>query len=215
MFLATEHGHKFIRTSNRKYLLYFETGAAGWNRFKRMLEVGAITKRKPKTVCVDTTTKLYERCLDSVCKDNGWKHPGDAPHGKGWHAVRTEFGRQLERLTDQCAEVGATLVFLDHTDVTEVDAVVMKYHKMQCAMPTQPRSVVLPVADHIMFLGYEHFSEDSTVDSLRTPGNNRCLWIGGSETIEAGSRDPSVTVQVVNNLPKKNPFEFVQEALSK
>ena len=208
LFIATEHGHKFVK--NKKSVKYFESGKAGWLKFRKMLDSGFITKNKRiKTVAVDTTTKLYERCSEWTCSENGWKHPSDGPHGKGWHAVRNEFGKQLERLAEQCFEIGATLVFVDHTTIDEVNAVVTTYHKMQCAMPTQPRAVVLPASDHIFFLGYEHFSDDVGVDSLDVAGHNRWLWVSGSETIEAGTRDPSITKQVIKNVPKDNPFEYV------
>ncbi len=213
-FIATEHGHKFVSERSKKALIYLPTGKAGWEKFLKMLKEKILLKRKPKTVAIDTTTKLYERCLDSVCADNGWKHPSDAPHGKGWHAVRTAFGRALEHLADQCVELGATLVFIDHTEVAEVNLATMTHHKMQVSMPTQPRSVVLPSADHIFFLGYAHM-EDVTVDSLEAEGNMRWLWTAGNENIEAGTRDKNLTVRIVKNVPKNDPYSYVMSKLNK
>lgn len=211
-FIATEHGHKYIRKEHKEKLVYLPSGESGWQKLITMLDKKVLLKRKPKTVAVDTTSKLYDRCMEWTCKKNNWEHAADAPHGKGWYAVRLEFGKQLERLADQCAELNATLIFVDHTEAAEVELAVERYHKMQCKLPGQARGVVLPASDHIWFLGYEHNSDDNSVDTLEVSGHNRWLWLAGSEYIEAGTRDKELSRRkhfVVKNLPEEKPYEYL------
>jgi hypothetical protein len=212
-FIATEHGHKYIPETQQKRVIYLPSGKDGWERFRKMLSEKILLRRKCRTVAIDTTTKLYERCLDWTCAKNKWAHPSEGAHGRGWHAVRTEFGRQVEILADQCADLDATLVFVDHTDVTEINLATKVFHKMQVSMPTQPRSVVLPVADHIFFLGYAHM-QDVTLDSTAVEGNMRWLWIGGSEAIEAGTRAPGIATKIIKKLPKTGQYKFVVSQLN-
>ena len=213
-FIATEYGHKFIPESQRKRVIQLTAGREGWDKFIRMLKERIIIRRKCGTVAVDTTGKLYERCMEWVCHKKNWEHPSDQPHGKGWHAVRLEFARALEKLADQCAEVDATLVFIDHTDVEEVSLTTKQFHKMKVAMPGTARNVVLPASDHIFFLGYDHH-EDADPDSLSVEGHSRILWVGGTESIEAGTRDSSLNAKKVRKIPKTNPYQYFLSVLNK
>lgn len=213
-FIATEYGHRFVGDDQIKRIIQLTSGKDGWDKFLRMLKERIIVKRKPATVAVDTTGKLYERCMEWVCAKKNWEHPADQPHGKGWHAVRIEFARALERLADQCAEVGATLVFVDHTEIEEVSLTTKQFHRMKVAMPGQARNVVLPASDHILFLGYEHH-QDADPDSLSAEGNSRMLWFGGTSSIEAGTRDKELTTTVVPKIPKNDPYNYVLKFLNR
>jgi hypothetical protein len=56
--------------------------------------------------------------------------------------------------------------------------------------------------------------EDVTVDSLEADGNMRWLWTAGNENIEAGTRDKNLTVRVIKNVPKDDPYKYVIEKLN-
>lgn len=215
VFLATEAGHKFIRKDNKKRVISLPPEQAGWATLLKAISSGDIQKRKPKTIVVDTTQKLYDRCMDYVCAKNSVSHPSDGAHGKIWNAVSTEFMRGVEKLCAVADELGATLIFIDHTDTKEIKLQTSEFTRLDIALSTQPARVVLPAADHIWFLGYEESADEVSADaSGEALGNNRWLWLQGNSSVNAGTRDPGIDAKVIKNLPKHNPYSYVAQKLN-
>lgn len=190
-----------------------QLGPKSWDKFK-----GFVTSRldkKYRTVVVDTTGPLYNLCMEYVCDKENWSHPQDASHGKGWNAVRREFQSAIASLADACQSIGATLIFIDHTKEEEIVTTTTKTTKVNCAMPGQARSVIMPVPDHVWYLGYAE-PDDKTVDpldALKSKGSKRCLFVTGSINIEAGTRDPKVKRHTIFPLSKSKPFEQIEKEL--
>lgn len=214
-FIATEHGHKFVSESSKKALKYLPSGKAGWELFLKIVKSDYITKHKFKTVAIDTAAKLYEREVEYVCSKHNIDHPSDAPHGKGWHFARQEFSKGISLLVDRCAEIGATLVVIDHTKVATINLGYKEYNKAEFGMPTQPREIFLPIADHNLFLGYDDLEDKVSVDTLGHQGSMRRLWFGGNESIEAGTRDPNIQRLSISKIPKDRPYDYVVSQLNK
>lgn len=212
-FMATEFGHRYINPENLKILQQLPSNGKGWQKFLKILDTGYIGKKQPKTIAIDTTNKLYERCLDFVCEREGIKHPSDDSHGKGWDAVRKEFGKGMERLAEQAHEVNATLVFIDHTMVEKLDLGIREFTRASITMGKQCRAVIVASADHVFYLGYGDVDKIS-VESLRHSGSIRKLWIGGDDNIEAGTRDKDIHRFTVDNIPKDDPYGYVLRKLN-
>lgn len=148
--------------------------------------------------------------MRAVCDKNNWRHASDGAHGKGWSEVKREFLDGLSRLTHITASLNATLVFIDHSKQETIETATATIEKVTCAMPGQARNVVLPIPDHIWFLGYE---EKEAKDALKNTTSKRALFIGGSSTVEAGCRDPKVKAKVISPLSKNNPYEQIVQTL--
>lgn len=212
LWLATEYGHRYIPVDQQKDLIQLDR-ANGWDTFRQ-----AVSKPLPKgfqTVVVDTASGLYNLCMDWTGKKNGFEHPSDQSHGKGWSAVRLEFQDQVSKLADMAQGANATLIFIDHSKEEEIETTTSKQIKVNCAMPGQARSILLPVPDHIWFLGYAD-PDDSNVDpsdALKSRGSKRALFIAGSNRIEAGSRDPKQKATVIVPLSKNRPFEQIEKEM--
>jgi len=167
--------------------------------------------KKAKTVVVDTISGLYELCLRATCKKHNWEHPSDGPHGKGWSEVRRAMYDALARLTHITSKMNATLILIDHSKQETIETSTSNVEKVTCAMPGQARNIVLPVPDHIWFLGYV---ANNAKDSLNTAtSSKRVLYVGGSSTVEAGCRDPKVTAKTISPLSKSNPYEQIVQSL--
>ena len=146
--------------------------------------------------------------MQYVCEKNNWDHPSDGPHGKGWNALRTEFSRGIGELAWACEETGATLLIIDHSKEELIETTTANITKVTCAMSGQARSVIMPVPDHIWFLGYA-----DAQDSLKNVTEKRRLFISGSDKIEAGTRDTSISRRWISPLSATKPYQQIVKLL--
>lgn len=204
LWLTTERGHKYIPEKQRNVKL---TRDDGWETFINFVKT---KKTKAKTYVIDTVTGLYDMCFNHTCKVNGWNHPSDGPHGKGWAAVKKEFIEGLGRLIDLADKHNSTVIIIDHSKVDLIETTTAEIEKVVCSMPGQARGVVLPIPDHIWFLAYD---EKDAKDALRNETTKRCLFIKGNGLIEAGTRDDTVTISKVRPLSKKTPYQQIIKEL--
>jgi len=207
-FIATEPGHKFIPAEQKKLLINLEPDT-GWDTFLAALKDGL---PKVSTLVVDTVAGLYDLCFQGTCKENNWGHPSDAPHGKGWNAIKLAFLDALNRLAWQANKMNATLILIDHSKEETIETATSNVEKVVCAMPGQARNIVLAIPDFIWFLGY---NEATPQDSLSSTTAERKLWVTGTQLIEAGCRDPQVVRKSISPLDKDHPFEQIVSLLYK
>jgi len=204
-WLATEFGHRYIPEDQRKKLVQMEPDT-GWELLRDWV------RSKPrgfKTLVIDTASGFYTACLQWVCAKNRWDHPSDGDHGKGWNAVRAEMYDMLSRLTSIANRSKATLIIIDHSKEEVIETSTEKYDKVTFAMSGQAKSIVLPIPDHMWFLGYGDPDPSSALkNDIVSP---RTLFIGGSNRIEAGCRDPKVSSKLlsIKKLSKVNPYKQI------
>ena len=218
-FIASELGHKYLPEKIRKRVYKVTRDAEGWQRF---LQLGSALAPKVKTLVVDTIGNVYYACMASVCKANGWTHPEDK-RNRGWAAVRAEFIRGITALAEVCDKHNVTLILIAHSKVTHIDLSVQEYNKIELDLPGQPSGVLVPAVDHIWYYGYANTddmtSEDSQkmVDVLKAGEHTaeRWLWVAGIESIQAGTRDASITKTVVRNVPKTGQYSYIERELRK
>lgn len=202
-FIATEVGHKFIPLDQRKRLLNLDPDN-GWDSLMAWI------KAKPrgfKTLVVDTVSGLYDLCTQAVCRKNRWEHPSDGSHGKGWDAVKRAFYDVMNRLAHIADTAKATFILIDHTKMETVETSVEVYEKVTFAMPGTARRIALAVPDHMWFLGYGDPDPKAAMKNDDT--SPRTLFIGGSNRIEAGCRDPNVKTKTIKNLSRVDPYKQI------
>lgn len=202
-FLATELGHKFIPDDQKKRLVQLAPDT-GWDTFKQWI---ASEPSGIKTIVVDTISGLYDRCMQSVCKENGWSHPSDGAHGKGWDAVKRAFMDGIDRLAYVANDNDATFIVIDHSKEETIETSIENYEKVTFAMPGTARRIVLPVPDHLWFLGYGDPDPQAALQNDDT--SPRTLFIGGSNRIEAGCRDPGIKTKIIKELSLDDPYKQI------
>jgi len=209
LFIATEPGHKYLPSDQRKIMLKIDP-ENGWKKFKDQA-VNYVHKYEPKTLVIDTIAGLYSACMAGVCKENRWRHPEDGAHGKGWAEVKRALYTELTKLAFACTDNNITSIWIAHTKEEEVVTPTQKQTKLTVALPGMARSVIMPVPDHVWFLGY---AENSEVAALTNFQKNRALWIRGTEVVEAGCRDPKCIVSRIKPLHEKDPYKQIIEKIN-
>lgn len=214
-FIATETGHRFIEERQKKIMVELPPEKDSWPKFKRYCKsLGANSKkRKPKTVVIDTIAGLYQLCFDWVCAKNGWEHPSDANHGKGWDAVKREFYEGMNSLAWATHSIEATLILVAHSREDEIETRTGKRYKVVVDLQGTPRRLIMPVPDHVWFLGYSETKDPKA--SVHNFQHDRALFLGGSDVLEAGCRDTRITHLVVSPLSIEEPYQQILETISK
>lgn len=162
---------------------------------------------------MDTVSGIYDLAFDFTCERKKMDHPEDEGHGKGWRAVRDEFLGAMTRFVYLANKYGSTVIMIDHTKEIMIETTLEKaYPKVSCSMPGQARSIIMPIPDHIWFIGYEQDSGDPN-DALKNTASGRALYLGGSSRIEAGCRDPKVKKRMIAPLSKKDPYTQILKEL--
>lgn len=182
IFFATEKGHDFLPKKIRESLIRCTTDD-GWETFRRA------TIPECKTIVVDTIDQSYSQCLDHVCKRKGFSHPDEAGHGRGWAEVRREFVAGHTQLAEYAEEQGATLIYISHTKTDELQLATRKLSRLVTTMSGQCAGIINANVDHIWFLGYARHEQDA----MAAPKEERALWLLGSESVQAGTRDPQIS----------------------
>lgn len=196
-FMATEPGHRFLPEDQRKKIIQLKPGE-GWDKFRRFVKTkSGLRKRKPKTIVMDTIAGLYDLCFRYVCEKKKWEHPSDADFGKGWDAIKKEFYAGMNDFVWAGEELGATVILIDHSKEETLETATENYGRVVCAMPGQCRGIVVPVPDHIWFLGY---LQKRSKDALKAFQDNRALYLAGNYKVEAGTRDKNIKVHRIGPL---------------
>lgn len=160
-------------------------GVTDWDVFRAGVElITRDTGRKQfHTVIIDTADLAYTMCQVWVCNQMGIASPGLSPEtgrsdksGTGWINVRTEFGRQIDKLT-RC---GKGVVFVSHVDKeTAVTKSGDSYTVITNSMASQARKIIMSLVDITLFAEYAKDPGGKTI---------RALFARGNELVDGGCR---------------------------
>lgn len=108
LFLATESGTHLLEAA--------EVPIPDWETFLQALDELQHTDHKWRTICLDTVDGLHARCVEHVCRVNGWKHPKDEPF-TGYDKIKMEWKKGIHRLSGLRNKDGHKLcaLFIIHT----------------------------------------------------------------------------------------------------
>lgn len=178
LFLMFEPGAKGIEIFDFNH---DAGGVTSWEIAKEALRQLEATKKRFRNVCIDTTDRAYDMCLDFVCKERGIDYPGQdefgkEDFGKSWRAVRQEFTDFVQRII----RTGRGVCLTSHVREAEIEAVDgKKYTRVYPSMGKQARTTVEALVDFFFYGEY-----------VKGPGNKvlRVLVTEGDETVWAGHR---------------------------
>ena len=150
----------------------------GWDTFKDYVEL-FLGSDEYQTLVMDTIDRAYDRCLESVCKEKGCKHPNDKnDYGKTWGEIKAEFDALLGVIQDS----GKGLVLISHEKAKSLGKSVegmrredsedsYEYKRWEPSCSKQAFEVIEEVCDFVFYYGFE--SEHRCI-TVRSP--NDLAW---------------------------------------
>ena len=170
-----------------------------------------------KSVIIDTTDIMRDKCEEYVCRMNGWDSPADKPMGGGWADVRHEFEKRISEIRS----LGLTVHFIAHDKVQSVERKDIKYDKITLFLGSTAVNEVIKKVDFILYLDKEfEKDQDGNVVSRRVVrfdgGENyvaKSRVKGFPEFIYAGD-SPKETADKIKGLFYENTEKLLEEVPS-
>ena len=107
------------------------------------------------TLVIDPVNEIFGWCREFVLRANGWDHETEGAYGKGWRAVRDEFGKWTRRLVG----LPFGLIFVAHENTIEIETATEKYEKTVPRMDKACKEIIEPMVDIIMYAHSRTFPE--------------------------------------------------------
>ena len=205
---ATEPGYAYLPKQIRNDAVDLPPEADSWTRFLEGIDHTA-QEKNIKTVVLDTAGGLFDICQLWTCRKMGIEHPSDAGHGKGWDGLKTEFLRGMGKLAWATNRLKATFIFICHSKTVTLETKTSSFEKIMLNLTGTARGVLVPVPDHIWFMGYaeKHAALDGETAK-------RALYLDGSAGVEAKCRDPRISTTYIAPLKKNKPYEQIISVLN-
>ena len=134
-----------------KSLRIYQKPINKWEDFLGYIKLLETTEHNFKTVSIDTGRVAYEKCMDYVCRVNGFDHPQDEAYGKGWNKLRVELTDAFIRLLN----LGLGVIVICHesiSDITKRNTEV--YNRITPDLPKQAAGFFAAVIDTIGYYRY-------------------------------------------------------------
>lgn len=172
-FLAQFPDMLFFRTEDRHdHLSILEMRVKDWLSFKKAVDLLYKKRRthKYKSVCVDTTPRIYDWCMDYMTKQMG-HHPGEKKDfGSSWAKVRKEFARTIVKLT----ECNAGVWFVCHTKTTDMKNSLIEGEHFGVNLTPQAYEVIIPLCYTTLFMGMDLREKKVQLKSGKT--KTKVVW---------------------------------------
>ena len=166
---TTMFSHAGNLTDSDPLTLAFEPGSTSletyqvkvptWTRALKLIrELENSDKFNP--IVWDTADIAYELCTRHVCKRKGIDHPSDEGYGKGWNAIRSEYGNALKRILD----TGRGLALISHDTERKIEIRGGgEYDVIVPTMSGQARDIIEGMVDVIV---HYHFTKDRRIAQI-------------------------------------------------
>lgn len=169
LFFPTEPGHKFQEIY--KWQTNEGLDPSSWDHWLQCCREIAKDDGGFKCIAVDTLDNLWKWCTLYSNNMLGITHESEMGFGKGYHAVRDEFFKPLNWLTQN----GYGIIFMSHEATSERQIGPRKISFTDTTLPGTCRKLVHGICDYILYFGADH-------DGKRT------IRTKATENINAGDR---------------------------
>jgi hypothetical protein len=171
LFLATEPGLNALDV--------YQVPILCWEDLLTTFAEIAEGKHSYRSVVIDTIDNAYKLCREFMLKKYNVQHEADVGFGKLYALINAEF----ERVLTKSAFLPYGLFLISHAQQMEMDGVAGKYTRIVPTLPDKARTIVLGMADMVLFCDLE----------LRTasdgqPSARRVIRTKPSPYYEAGDR---------------------------
>lgn len=188
LFFCTEPGHKFQEIYAWKNSA--EETPCRWTDFIEFAKEVTSTEHDFKAIAIDTLDNLWKWCEFHVCRKLDIEHQSDMGFGKGYHAVRDEFFKPINYLSQK----GYGIIFLSHESTSEKQVGPRKITFTDTTLPGTCKKLVHGLCDYILYFGQDHEGK-------------RYIRTKATENINAGDRSG-----VLPEFLEMNP-EILKQAL--
>ena len=211
LFIGYRPGKRYVKA--KKLIL----GRGDFDKYMQFCEKLPKFAGKIETLVVDLAADLYNVCWNAYCEERGVKHPQeDGGMGNGWGRLRDKWHEALQALSEGAEEIGATVIFIGHSETIEVDMISQARNQTVLKGTKQVAEVMTEAVEHAWFMGYDNdpeIPEDAEVQvSDEAP---RVLYTKATSEIWSKNQDPDNHVGVVRNLPKTGQYDHILTEIRK
>lgn len=168
-----------------------------WSNFEKAIKLltKTATRKKYKSIIIDTADLMYKYCLSHCCNTFGFDHPSDQGWGKGWEAVSDMYMSAVLKLFD----LNYTLIFISHSKTIEIKVDWEEYTRIDPTLANPARKVLLPYIDLIFYMWARESKKGNLIRTLTTKSTRE---------YEAGDRTHFLTDVEVKIPSKKKDKAF-------
>jgi len=117
----------------------------------------AVTSKAVKTVVIDTADRAFALCMNHICEKMSISYPAEKEHGIGWHMLRQEWERVIQKLN----MMNCGLVLICHETTKEITRKHVKIDRYQPDIPKTGYDIVYDLSD--ILLHYSYHDDDTRV----------------------------------------------------
>lgn len=203
----------------------FDPAPKSWQELLDMVFWARGNASRGSTLVVDTLDWAERLCEDAVCDRNGWKTISQPDYGKGYKALKSEFAKLLDALTE-VARAGVNVVCTAHAKISkfELPDEAGAYDRWSLKLVDTPNTSVAAMvkewADALLFANYKTVVETDSSGKAKARGNKRVLYTDHDATYDAKNRwglPPSVPfdfAEIAGHIPSPSDFEQPQPAVA-
>lgn len=167
LFIDTEGGTNQLDVSR------IDPAPKSWNELLGIIE--AVKAERPcATLVLDTADWAEMLCINHLCIKNKWDSIETPGYGAGYTAIKEEFGKLLNKLSD-LVEIGINVVFTAHAITRRFDRPdeASSYDRWELKLQRKTAPLVKEWADVLLFVNYKIIVENVDAGMNQKKGKAR------------------------------------------
>lgn len=149
LFIDTEGG------TNQLDVARIDPAPKSWNELLGLIDA-VKTERPCKTLVLDTADWAEMLCIEHICIKNKWDSIETPGYGAGYTALKEEFGKLLNKLSD-LIEAGINVVLTAHAMMRKFDRPdeASSYDRWELKLQRKTAPLLKEWADALLFVNYK------------------------------------------------------------
>lgn len=167
LFIDTEGG------TNQLDVARIDPAPKSWNELLGIIEDVKV-ERPCATLVLDTADWTEMLCINHLCIKNKWDSIETPGYGAGYTAIKEEFGKLLNKLSD-LVEIGINVVFTAHAITRRFDRPdeASSYDRWELKLQRKTAPLVKEWADVLLFVNYKIIVENVDAGMNQKKGKAR------------------------------------------
>lgn len=167
LFIDTEGG------TNQLDVARIDPAPKSWNELLGIIDAVKV-ERPCATLVLDTADWAEMLCINHLCIKNKWDSIETPGYGAGYTAIKEEFGKLLNKLSD-LVEIGINVVFTAHAITRRFDRPdeASSYDRWELKLQRKTAPLVKEWADVLLFANYKIIVENVDAGMNQKKGKAR------------------------------------------